>query len=95
MSTQTRRSLFPALLILACLSTSPAAAQVHTPDSGHASLAFEEPGSTGRTTTDPATRLWQRIMTWSTRRTSDQRWRALYSRPYAAPVQTPAKTTPR
>ena len=95
MSKQARRSLFPALLILACLTTGRAQAQAHTPDFGRAGLAIEEPTSTIRTTTDPATRLWQRIMTWSTHRTSDQRWRALYSRPSAAPVRTLAKAAPR
>ncbi len=95
MSKKARRSLIPALLILACLTTGRAEAQAHTPGAGSVGLAIEEPASTIRTTTDPATRLWQRIMAWSTRRPSDQRWRARYSRPTAAPVGTTAKAAPR
>lgn len=95
MSLRTRSNLLCGLLLLAALTAHTAQAQTQDPSFGRASLAVEEPTSTIRNTTDPATRLWQRIMTWSTRRTSDQRWRALYSRPSAAAVVIPAKTATR
>lgn len=95
MSLPTRSTLFLGVLMLCCLTPLRAHAQVRVPDSGHLGLAIEEPTSTLSTTTDSATRLWQRILAWSTRRTSDQRWRALYSRPSTAPAATTAKASQR
>ncbi len=95
MPIRTRSHLIGGLLILCCLTTNTAQAQTREPSSGRVGLALEEPTSTIRSTTDPATRLWQRILTWSTRRTSDQRWRALYARPSKAPVAVQTKAAPR
>lgn len=95
MSKQARFNLIPALVLLICLTAGRAQAQSHTPDAGRVGLAVEEPTSALRATLDPATRLWQRILTWSTRRPSDQRWRSLYTRPSALPNGTPMKATQR
>lgn len=95
MSRPTRSALILVLLALSCLAPLTAHAQTRDPSLGHVALAIEEPTSTLRTLTDPAARLWQRILTWSTRRTSDQRWRALYSRPSTVPAAAPAKTAAR
>ena len=95
MSSCSRSHLIGGLLILCCLTTNTAQAQTREPTGGRSGLAIEEPTTTLRTTTDSATRLWQRILTWSTRRTSDQRWRALYSRPSSALAATSGKAAQR
>lgn len=83
------RRLFASILaasLACCLATTICVAQAHDPAIG--SFAKAPVSSPTVTATSPsllAAKLWARLADWSSKRSSENRWRELYARPVVAP----------
>ncbi len=85
----THRRLFATILaatITCCLATSVCSAQAHDPAIGsRATTPIVEPTVRSTSPSLLAAKLWARLADWSSKRSSENRWRELYARPVVAP----------
>lgn len=83
------RRLFASILAASfacCLATSICVAQVHDPAIGsRATTPIVEPTAPSSSPSLLAAKLWARLADWSSKRSSENRWRELYARPVVAP----------
>lgn len=86
MSLRQRLISFSAIILMTTALAVNTQAQTREPSSGRMTTPLAEPADTRVAAPTAAARLWERIALWSSKRSSESRWRNLYSRP-ASPAR--------